>query len=486
MESSTDILVIGGGPAGSTAATLLAREGFSVNVLEREVFPREHIGESLLASAISIFDLLGVRDKVESAGFVKKYGGYFEWREDAWEIKWGDPATGTGQYGFQVVRSELDHLLLKHSQSSGASVYQPYEVTSLEFGGERPHAATWKDRSSGKTGRISFRYLVDASGRAGLMTTKYLRNRRLNESFQNVAVWGYWRGFKLPNKGPSGAILVVGTRDGWFWIIPLHNGTISVGNIMNKNAFAAKRRMGASLEDIYHSEIAASPVVAETLAQAELVTGLRSEQDFSYISEECGGPGYFIAGDAACFLDPLLSTGFHLATYSAVMAAACLASISRNEVCEREALEAYGTAYRTAYLRYMVLVATLYQNWLGKESLFQEAQRMSQLNVSNSEFQRAFTNIISGMEDLQDIGDGNVPFVFSEVNRMIATHFPKVAKRASMAPQPLTPAEQAKLGADAHAINSCHHFANTPETAVNGLFVRTTPRLGISRSDRRQ
>jgi flavin-dependent dehydrogenase len=482
MQSSTDILVIGGGPAGSTAATLLAREGFSVKVLEREVFPREHIGESLLASAVRIFDLLGVRDKVESVGFVRKYGGYFAWREDSWETKWGDPATG-GQYGFQVVRSQLDHILLEHSKSSGASVSQPYEVTELEFDDERPKAALWRERGTGNTGRISFRYLIDASGRAGIMTTKYLKNRRFNESFQNVAVWGYWRGFKLPNIGPSGAILILGIPDGWFWVIPLHNGTLSVGIVMNKNAFAAKRRKGASLQEIYHSEIATFPMVAEILAKAELVTGLQTEQDFSYISEECGGPGYFIAGDAACFLDPLLSTGFHLATYSAVMAAACIASISRNEVDEKEALEAYSIAYRQAYLRYMVLVATLYQNWFGKESLFQEAQRMSQLNVSSGEFISAFNNIISGVEDMQDMGDGRIRFVFSEMNRMTETHFPKASKRAKKAQDPLSPTEQAQRKAYAEAVNSCHLFANTPESAVNGLFVRTTPRLGVSRAE---
>src|SRR5579884_1268011 len=157
---STQVLMIGGGPAGSTTATLLAREGIDVTLLEREVFPRYHIGESLLPSVLEICDLIGVRDKLEAHGFVRKYGGYFSWGRDSWELNFRELRH---PYGFQVVRSEFDHLLLEHAKSQGVKVFEGTRVQSLSFDGGRPRRASWSDQAGG-SGEITFDYLVDASG----------------------------------------------------------------------------------------------------------------------------------------------------------------------------------------------------------------------------------------------------------------------------------------------------------------------------------
>jgi len=405
MDRSTQVLVIGGGPAGSTAAALLAREGINVTLMEKAVFPRYHIGESLLPSCLTILDLLGAKEKVDEYGFQLKRGGYADWGGETWDITFGGLNESEENYSYHVLRADFDQLLLEHAKSQGVTVLEGAEVKQLKFDGARPQTAIWSPTSQddrAQTREIGFDFLIDASGRAGVMTTRHLRARRYHAVFKNIAVWGYWDGAKKLPVGPEGAIAICSVPDGWFWGIPLHDGKLSVGLVTHKEIFQVKRQKGASYERIYREAIDECPVITDLLASAEQVTPLRIEQDYSYTAERFTGPGYFLVGDAACFLDPLLSTGVHLAMYSATLAAASLASLLRGEVTEQEAENHYEQRYRQAYLRLLVIVSSMYQRYRGKESYFWEAQRLTLNDCSPTDLKQAFVNIVSGIEDLRD------------------------------------------------------------------------------------
>ncbi len=399
IAEHTGVLVVGGGPAGATVATLLAQAGIDVTLLERETFPRYHIGESLLPSILEIADLIGLRDKLESHGFVRKYGGYLAWGHETWHL---DFTSLSSPYGFQVTRAEFDQILLEHAKSQGVRVFEGVEVRSLNFDGDRPRSATWRDQS-GQSGTIDFDFLVDASGRDGLMAVHQNKNRRYLEAFQNVAIWGYWDGARQATFAPPGSITNGSIDDGWVWAIPLHDGTTSVGVVQHKTSFKEKRRSLGSIESIYHAAINECSLISDLVEPGHLVSELRTEQDYSYMAERLAGPGYILAGDAACFIDPLLSTGVHLATHAAVLAAAGLASLFRGEVTEPEFLSFYERSYRQTYLRLAVVVSSLYQLYDGKQTYFWKAQQLTQGDYDDSEsLHQAFLYVVSGMEDRKD------------------------------------------------------------------------------------
>jgi flavin-dependent dehydrogenase len=301
-------------------------------LLESSTFPRYHIGESILPSVLPVLDLLGVREKIDNHGFVRKDGAYFEWGPENWDLNF-DHLTGAGRYSYQVVRSEFDEILLNNAAELGVDVRQGVKVNEIEFHQGRPVKARWAatgDRSV--TGEISFDFLVDASGRSGVMATKYLKNRHYQEAFKNIAVWSYWRGAKPLDRGPAGAIAVCSVPYGWFWSIPLHDGTHSIGLVAKRSTFIAERERLGGIEEVYFDALAQCPRIAEMVEGAERLPEFKVEQDYSYTSDSFTGPGYLLVGDAACFLDPLLSTGVHLATFSALLAAASISAVIQGEL----------------------------------------------------------------------------------------------------------------------------------------------------------
>jgi flavin-dependent dehydrogenase len=452
--SSAQVLVIGGGPAGSTASTLLAREGFDVVLLERDHFPRYHVGESILPSCLPILDLLGGREKIDAHGFQRKGGAYFEWGAEEWDLTFG-ALSGRSTYAWQVVRSQFDQLLLEHAKSQGVTVREGVAVREVLFEGDRAVGACWSAAEGRETGEITFEHLIDASGRAGVLATRHLKSRRFHEVFKNVAAWGYWTGAKKLDRGAEGAIGVFSVPGGWFWAIPLHDGTLSVGLVIEKEDFNERRREQGGLEGLYHAALKDCPRLTSVLTDARLATPLKVEQDYSYVAERFAGPGYLISGDAACFLDPLLSSGVHMATFSALLAAAAVTSILRGEVAEDRARFFYETAYRHAYERTMVLVSAFYQAYRGRDQHFFLAQKLTRAERHRLHLDQAFLHVVTGIEDLADAQDAAYDLVVDHLT-------------AKGGGNPLAALNFAKEQMPASAENS-----------IGGLYLVTRPRLGL-------
>jgi flavin-dependent dehydrogenase len=486
VPERTRILVVGGGPGGSTAATLLARQGCEVTLMERAHFPRYHIGESLLPSILQVLDLLGAREKMEAMTFTRKQGAYLEWGQERWGLNFGELGANC-TYAFQVERDKFDQMLLDHAKSQGVKVFEGIDVEGLTFDGDRPIKAQWSIKAGNGNGsgngvatkgEIAFDYLIDASGRAGLMATKYLQNRRYHKVFQNVAIWGYWKDTDRMCTGREGDIAVGSIPNGWLWAIPLQDGTTSVGVVMHKDTVVGRGEM--TLKEMYFEAINESPFIRDAVKPGTLVSEMYTEQDYSYASQRFCGPGYYMVGDAACFLDPLLSSGVHLATYSGMIAAAGIGSTLRGEVEEDEAAVFYEKCYRQAYLRFLVFLSAFYEVGRKKESYFWEAQRLTEQDVQTSDLKHAFLNLVTGIKDMSDAKSDAHRLVLETMTKRIDENL--TLRKDKMALASLDSDGKQQAADNGRFFTSVEGlFALNEGEAIEGLFISTEPHLRLAR-----
>ncbi len=320
VESQPDVVVIGGGPAGSTVSTLVAQQGHRVQLFERERFPRFHIGESLIPETYWVLKRLNMLPKMQQSQFVKKYSVQFvnsQGKESAPFYFWDNKPHECSQT-WQVVRSEFDQMMLDNAREHGVDVHEGIRVHDVLFEGDRAVGVRIKDHD-GAMREVRARVVVDASGQNGLLMNR-LRLRIWDPVLNKGAIWTYWEGAYRDTGRDEGATLVIqnGNKMGWFWYIPLHNDIVSVG-VVAPFDYLFKGR--SNYPQTYEQEVEMCPGVRERVAKATRATGYFATKDYSYRSRQAAGDGWVLVGDAFGFLDPLYSSGVLLALRSGEMAA---------------------------------------------------------------------------------------------------------------------------------------------------------------------
>ena len=374
VAGEADVIVIGGGPGGSTAASMLARQGVRVVLLERERFPRAHVGESLLPATLPILEELGVLEAVRAEGFVEKYGATMVWGRDREPWSWYFRETNaTWPHAWQVWRPRFDELLLDNARGLGVDVRTEHTVREVDLVEGRAVGVRCID-AAGSPQALRARLVVDASGQSALLARR-LRLRRWDPFFRNLAVYAYYSGAERLPTPDEGNIFIESTEDGWIWLIPLHGDRTSVGAVLDRDA-AKARLVGRPLADLLREQLERAPRARAMLAGARLEDGPHAVKDWSYRARRLVGPGWVLVGDAACFVDPLFSSGVHLAMSSGVLAAAYVASALRDSEIEPEAARAYSAMYGTQYEHFHTLARLFYTSNRTVESYFWEARRL--------------------------------------------------------------------------------------------------------------
>src|ERR1039457_1673905 len=395
-----DVVVVGGGPGGATLASLVAMQGHRVVVLEKEKFPRYQIGESLLPPTVhGVCRLTGVFDQLAQAGFTVKRGGTQRWGSNPgpWTFSFSVSPKMAGQtsYAYQVERSKFDKILLDHASRMGADVREKCAVTGIISDEDRVRGVSYTD-AEGKAAQIRARYIVDASGNTSRIYKQVGGSRKYSEFFRSLALFGYFEGGKRLPPPNSGNILSAAFDSGWFWYIPLSKTLTSVGAVVRRELAS---KVQGDHEEALQALIAECPLISDYLQDARRVTEgeyghVRVRKDYSYLTSKFWRPGMVLIGYAACFVDPIFSSGVHLATYSALLAARSINSVMAQLVGEQAAFEEFEQRYRREYGVYYEFLVAFYDMHVSESSYFWSGKKVTKNTSPELE---SFVDLVGGV-----------------------------------------------------------------------------------------
>ena len=397
-----DVIVLGGGPGGSALASFVAMKGHRVLLLEEAKFPRHQIGESLLPATIhGICAMLGLSQEIAEAGFPRKRGGTFRWgrSQEPWTFAFTKDPTDPYGYAYQVERDRFDEMLLRNAARKGVDVREQHTVTELLHEDGRVAGVRFRD-DAGALRTARARFVADSSGHRSRVSG-LIGDRVYSRFFQNVALYGYFEGGKRLPSPNEGNILCAAFRDGWFWYIPLSDTLTSVGAVVSREAAEA---MKDGHEVALNRFIEACPIIADQLAGATRVTTgkygeIRVRKDYSYCNTRFWAPGVALVGDAACFIDPVFSSGVHLATYSALLAARAFNTRLRGQLDDERVFQEYEQRYRREFGNFYQFLMAFYDMNQDMDSYFWSARKIVSTEERDNE---AFIRLVAGRSEVDE------------------------------------------------------------------------------------